>query len=223
MKYVVLLCDGMADTPCPALGGMTPMEKAHKPAMDSLVSHAEIGLVRTVQEGMSPGSDVANLTVMGYDTRQCYTGRSPLEAANIGIELSDEDVALRCNLVTLSEDEPYEEKTLLDYCAGDISTEEADQLIEDMPKIEQLWVPDDRQREARYKEAMNTCDYRAWVSIVKTLYIRKQERTAQGKKITALDERYMRTAENELYSELSLTLGIPKDEMEQYIRERLTQ
>ena len=88
---------------------------------------------------------------------------------------------------------------------------------------EQLWVPDDRQREARYKEAMNTCDYRAWVSIVKTLYIRKQERTAQGKKITALDERYMRTAENELYSELSLTLGIPKDEMEQYIRERLTQ
>ena len=129
MKYVVLLCDGMADTPCPALGGMTPMEKAHKPAMDSLVSHAEIGLVRTVQEGMSPGSDVANLTVMGYDTRQCYTGRSPLEAANIGIELSDEDVALRCNLVTLSEDEPYEEKTLLDYCAGDISTEEAAQLI----------------------------------------------------------------------------------------------
>ena len=104
-----------------------------------------------------------------------------------------------------------------------ISREEADQLIEDMPKIEQLWVPDDRQREARYKEAMNTCDYRAWVSIVKTLYIRKQERTAQGKKITALDERYMRTAENELYSELSLTLGIPKDEMEQYIRERLTQ
>lgn len=77
---------------------------------------------------MSPGSDVANLTVMGYDTRQCYTGRSPLEAANIGIELSDEDVALRCNLVTLSEDEPYEEKTLLDYCAGDISTGEADQL-----------------------------------------------------------------------------------------------
>ena len=106
---------------------------------------------------------------------------------------------------------------------AEVFVEEADQLIEDMPKIEQLWVPDDRQREARYKEAMNTCDYRAWVSIVKTLYIRKQERTAQGKKITALDERYMRTAENELYSELSLTLGIPKDEMEQYIRERLTQ
>ena len=104
-----------------------------------------------------------------------------------------------------------------------IVQEEADQLIEDMPKIEQLWVPDDKQREAKYKEAMNTCDYRAWVSIVKTLYIRKQERTAQGKKITALDERYMRTAENELYSELSLTLGIPKDEMEQYIRERLAQ
>ena len=91
-----------------------------------------------------------------------------------------------------------------------------------------IYAPTDNQKITMRKvisreEAMNTCDYRAWVSIVKTLYIRKQERTAQGKKITALDERYMRTAENELYSELSLTLGIPKDEMEQYIRERLTQ
>lgn len=102
-----------------------------------------------------------------------------------------------------------------------ITKEEANQLIEELPEIELLWVPDDRQREAKYKEALNTCDYRAWVSIVKTLYLRKKERVAQGKKITALDERYMRTAENELYSELSLTLGIPKDQMEDYIRERL--
>jgi len=104
-----------------------------------------------------------------------------------------------------------------------ITKEEANQLIEELPRIELLWVPDDRQREAKYKEALNTCDYRAWVSIVKTLYLRKQERVAQGKKITALDERYMRTAENELYSELSLTLGIPKNEMEEYIKERLEQ
>ena len=104
-----------------------------------------------------------------------------------------------------------------------ISKEEANQLIEELPQIELLWVPDDRQREAKYKEALGTCDYRAWVSIVKTLYLRKQERVAQGKKITALDERYMRTAENELYSELSLTLGIPKSEMEAYIKERLGQ
>lgn len=102
-----------------------------------------------------------------------------------------------------------------------ITKEEADRLIEELPQIELLWVPDDKQREAKYKEALNTCDYRAWVSIVKTLYLRKQERVAQGKKITALDERYMRTAENELYSELSLTLGIPKAQMEHYIKERL--
>ena len=102
-----------------------------------------------------------------------------------------------------------------------ITREEADQLIEDIPKIELLWVPDDKQREAKYKEALNTCDYRAWVSIVKTLYLRKKERSAQGKKVTALDERYMRTAENELYSELSLSLEIPKNEMENYIREKI--
>lgn len=102
-----------------------------------------------------------------------------------------------------------------------ISKEEASQLIRDLPKIELLWVPDDKQREAKYKEALNTCDYRVWVSIVKTLHLRKKERMAQGKKITALDERYMRTAENELYSELSLTLGVPKDKMEDYIKEQL--
>ena len=103
-----------------------------------------------------------------------------------------------------------------------ISREEADQLIEDMPKIEQLWVPDDKQREETYKEALRTCDYHAWVSIVKTLYQRKKERLAQGKKATAVDERYMKAAENGLYGELSLTLGVPREKMEDYIRERLS-
>lgn len=102
-----------------------------------------------------------------------------------------------------------------------ITKEEANRLIGELPQIELLWVPDDKQREAKYKEALSTCDYRAWVSIVKTLYLRKQERIAQGKKITALDERYMRTAENELYSELSLALDIPKDKMEDYIMGQL--
>jgi CarD family transcriptional regulator len=102
-----------------------------------------------------------------------------------------------------------------------ISREEANHLIEEFPQIELLWVPDDRQREEKYKELMRTCDYRAWVSIVKTLYTRGRERLAQGKKITSLDERYMKAAENELYSELSLSLGIPKNEMENYIREQL--
>ncbi len=102
-----------------------------------------------------------------------------------------------------------------------ITREAAQQLIEELPEIELLWVPNDKQREATYREAMKTGDYRSWISIVKTLYVRKKERLSQGKKITALDERYMRVAENELYNELSLTLEIPKENMEQYIRERL--
>ncbi len=129
MKYVVLLCDGMADTPVPALGGLTPMEAAHKPAMDALAAKSEVGLARTVPDGMAPGSDVANLTVLGYDARESYTGRSPLEAANIGIDLADDDVAFRCNLVTLSDEATFAEKTILDYCAGDIHTAQAGELI----------------------------------------------------------------------------------------------
>lgn len=97
--------------------------------MDALAAVSEIGLVRTVPDGMAPGSDVANLTMMGYDTRACYTGRSPLEAANIGIDLADDDVAFRCNLVTLSDDPVFADKTILDYCAGDIHTREADELV----------------------------------------------------------------------------------------------
>lgn len=129
MKYVVILCDGMADLPIESLGGKTPMSAANKPNMDRLAKTATVGMVKTVADGMSPGSDVANLSVMGFDPAEYYTGRSPLEAASIGIDLNDSDVAIRCNLVTLSDEENYDEKTMVDYCGGDISTEEADVLI----------------------------------------------------------------------------------------------
>ena len=130
MKYLVMLCDGMADEPNEALGNSTPMEKANKPCMDSLAAKAEVGIVKTVAEGLKPGSDVANLSVLGYEPAVYYSGRSPLEAASIGIDLKDTDVTLRCNLVTLSDDEDYENKTILDYCADDISSEDAKILIE---------------------------------------------------------------------------------------------
>lgn len=130
MKYLVMLCDGMADEPNEVLGNSTPMEKANKPCMDSLAAKAEVGIVKTVAEGLKPGSDVANLSVLGYEPAVYYSGRSPLEAASIGIDLKDTDVTLRCNLVTLSDDEDYENKTILDYCADDISSEEAKILIE---------------------------------------------------------------------------------------------
>ena len=130
MKYVVVLYDGMADYPVPALGGKTPMAVAKKPNLDFLAKHGEVGLVRTVAEGLKPGSDVANLSVLGYEPAVYYSGRSPLEAASIGIDLKDTDVTLRCNLVTLSDDEDYENKTILDYCADEISSEEAKILIE---------------------------------------------------------------------------------------------
>lgn len=129
MKYLVVLCDGMADMPFPALGDKTPMELAQKPVMDALAKKAEVGLCRTVAAGLKPGSDVANLSVMGYDPMDCYTGRSPLEAASIGVNLKDTDVALRCNLVTLSDEENYADKAMVDYCAGDISTAEAAEII----------------------------------------------------------------------------------------------
>lgn len=134
MKYLVLLCDGMADTPNAALSGKTPMECAGKPYMDKLAAVSEAGMCRTVAKGLKPGSDVANLSVMGYDPAVCYTGRSPLEAASIGVDLKPTDVALRCNIVTLSDSEPYESKTMVDYCSGDISTEEARLIIETVEK-----------------------------------------------------------------------------------------
>lgn len=129
MKYVVLLYDGMADYPVPELGGKTPMEVADKPNFDSLGKRATVGLVKTVPDGMKPGSDVANMSVMGFDPSIYYTGRSSLEAASIGVDLKDTDVTLRCNTVTLSDEENFEEKTMVDYCAGDISTAEAAQII----------------------------------------------------------------------------------------------
>ena len=129
MKYLVILCDGMADLPNPALSGKTPMECAKKPNIDAMCAAGISGLCKTVAQGMKPGSDVANLSVLGYDTTKCYTGRSPLEAASIGVDLKDTDVALRCNIVTLSDEENYEDKTMVDYCAGDISTAEANEII----------------------------------------------------------------------------------------------
>ena len=103
MKYVLILLDGMADYKIDALDGKTPLEYAHTPAMDEIAHSAEIGRVLTVQEGYKPGSDVANLGVLGYDIRKCYTGRSPLEALSLGIEMQDDDLAMRANLVTLSD------------------------------------------------------------------------------------------------------------------------
>lgn len=129
MKYLVVLCDGMADVPNKALGGKTPMQVANKPVMDKLCKSSLIGMCKTVADGLKPGSDVANLSVLGYDARTCYSGRSPLEAANLGIELKNDEIAMRCNLVTLSDAEKYEDRVMVDYCGGDISTEEADQLI----------------------------------------------------------------------------------------------
>lgn len=129
MKYVVLLCDGMSDYPVSELGGKTPMEKAFKPNMDKLAETSTVGLVKTVADNMKPGSDVANLSVLGYDPEIYYTGRSPLEAGSIGIDMLQTDVSFRCNLVTVSDEKEYSSKTLIDYCADDISTEEASELI----------------------------------------------------------------------------------------------
>lgn len=129
MKYAVLLCDGMADTPREDLGGTTPMGKAYKPNMDKIAKVSEVGMVKTVGEGLKPGSDVANLSVLGYDPSVYYTGRSPLEAGSIGIDMKPTDVSLRCNLVTLSDEADYTKKTMVDYCSDDISTAEAAELI----------------------------------------------------------------------------------------------
>lgn len=130
MKYLLLLCDGMSDAPVPELAGQTPMTVADKPLMNRLASQGFCGRVRTVGKPFSPGSDVANLSVLGYDPARYYSGRSPLEAASIGIDMAATDVALRCNLVTLSDEPAIEQKTMLDYCADDISTDEARQLID---------------------------------------------------------------------------------------------
>ena len=136
MKYIVMLGDGMADEPLEALGGKTPLEYAETKTMDALAKKSEIGMAHTVPEGMSPGSDTANLSVLGYNPRLYYTGRSPLEALSIGVDMKETDIALRCNIVTLSEEEgiPYEERTIIDHSSDEISTEDAAVLLEAVRK-----------------------------------------------------------------------------------------
>ncbi len=135
MKYIVVLGDGMADEPVGEIGGMTPLEYAKTPAMDSIAPKSEIGLVHTIPEGMKPGSDTANLAVLGYNPEKYYTGRSPLEALSIGVPMKDTDIAIRCNIVTLSDDNlPYGEKTITDHSSSEISTEDAAILMETVQK-----------------------------------------------------------------------------------------
>ncbi len=134
MKYVIVLGDGMADRPLEELQGMTPLEYAKTPHMDLLAATGEIGMVHTIPDGMSPGSDTANLSVLGYDPKVYYSGRSPLEALSIGVDMKPTDVSLRCNLVTLSEEENYEDKKIIDHSSGEISTEDAAILIEAVKK-----------------------------------------------------------------------------------------
>lgn len=135
MKYVLILGDGMADRPIPELSGKTPLEYAKTPMLDALAKKSEVGLVHTIPEGMSPGSDTANMSVCGYDPKIYYTGRSPLEALSIGVDMKDTDVAIRTNVVTLSDDDlPYEEKTIIDHSSSEIDTEDAAVLIEAVQK-----------------------------------------------------------------------------------------
>lgn len=134
MKYIVVLGDGMSDEPIEALGGKTPLEAANTPAMDALASGGSLGMVQNVPEGMHPGSEVANLSVMGYDPKTDFTGRSPLEALSVGVKMEPDDIIFRCNVVTLTEEEPYPEKTIVDHSSGEIPTEEADHLMDAIRK-----------------------------------------------------------------------------------------
>ena len=135
MKYVIVLGDGMADRPIAELENKTPLEYAKTPYMDSLAQKGEVGLVHTIPEGMKPGSDTANLSVIGYNPKKYYSGRSPLEALSIGVPMKDTDVALRCNIVTLSEEEDaYEKRHMIDHSSDEISTEDAAILLEAVKK-----------------------------------------------------------------------------------------
>lgn len=130
MKYIVILGDGMSDEPMEILGGKTPLEVADIPTMDTLASMGELGMVQNVPAGMAPGSDVANLSVLGYDPKESYSGRSPLEALSLNIDMEPDDIVFRVNVVTLTEEEPYAEKTITDHSAGEISTADAHVLME---------------------------------------------------------------------------------------------
>ena len=135
MKYIVVLGDGMADYPIDEIGGQTPLEYAKTPMMDLMAEKSEIGLVHTIPVGIKPGSDTANLSVIGYDPKKYYTGRSPLEALSIGVPMKDTDIAIRCNIVTVSDEEPeYKNKKIIDHSSGEISTEDADILIQAVQK-----------------------------------------------------------------------------------------
>jgi len=135
VKYVIVLGDGMADLPIEQLGGKTPLAAANTPVLDSLSKKSEIGMVDTIPKGMNPGSDTANLSVLGYDPKKYYSGRSPLEALSIGIPMKETDIAIRCNIVTISEDDvPFEEKTILDHSASEISTEDCGILLDAVRK-----------------------------------------------------------------------------------------
>ena len=134
-KFIVVLGDGMADEPIEELGGKTPIEYADTPSLDRLSRLSEIGLVHTIPDGMKPGSDTANLSVLGYDPKSYYSGRSPLEALSIGVPMKDTDIALRCNIVTLSEnDVPFEEQVIIDHSSDEISTEDCAVLLEAVKK-----------------------------------------------------------------------------------------
>ena len=131
MKYIIVLSDGMAGRPLEELGGKTTLEAADTPNFDRLAEKAEIGLASMVPEGMAPGSDTANLSVMGYDPKIYYTGRSPLEALSIGVDMAADDVSFRCNLVTLTEDGgAYEDQKIIDHSSSEISTEDSPVLLE---------------------------------------------------------------------------------------------
>ena len=161
MRYVIVLGDGMADLPCDSLGGKTPLETAKKTNIDRAARYGTMGMMRTVYEGMAPGSDVANLCVMGYNPKVYYSGRSPLEAASIGVPLTDTDITYRANLVTLSGEPIYEEKTMLDYSAGEITTGEAQALIQTL------------------KQELNSETFQLFAGIsYRHLLIRKDERKA---------------------------------------------
>lgn len=136
MKYVVVLGDGMADEPIEALGGKTPLEYAKTPMLDELSKKSKIGLCKTIPEGMKPGSDTANLSVLGYDPKIYYSGRSPLEALSIGVPMADTDIAFRCNIVSITDDPnlKFEEQTIVDHSSSEISTEDCAILLEAVKK-----------------------------------------------------------------------------------------
>jgi len=134
-KYIVVLIDGASDYPLAELGNKTPLQAADKPVIDMLARCGTVGMVKTIPHGVAPGSDSANLSILGYDPRVYSTGRSSLEAVSMGIKLSENDVTFRCNLVTLSDENNYPEKIMLDYSAGEITTEEAKILINDMAQV----------------------------------------------------------------------------------------